>query len=490
MGYKLPLRPVAIEFKKGAAAHRGGLQSCIAIHLLNMLVGSVDVPGGQRGVNPLGPYWRPDTSDDGLLVPSDVITKYNKPYPGVEARPPRTLDLRDLFPVALFTRGLFPWGIDQPRRFGIDYEPAAMIHGRTNLMMNSHDPWAMAETLKRIPFIVSISLLVDETTEFADIVLPDAHDFERWDMFPANDPYAFIAPGPGPWYWLTRQAVVSPPEGVRPWTEWYLEIAARLGILEEMHEIGNKSWNLDPHNKLRPARRYTVREIALRQGRSVLGPSFDQRQLAKTSAVITRQKTAQEAYPRCFLDSRIPIYFEHFLQAGEDVGAVVRELGLEWDLTPYSPVPVFLPCRPHGDPAVYDLYATNHKLPFHTFSVSAENLWIDEVSRANPYTHRIMLNTSAAEARGIRTGDTIVVESPHGAITGQARVTELLHPECVAVPGTLGHWARGLPVSRHKGASFNALMPPLSLDRVDTLSGQIDMCVRVRVRRRAPEEQR
>ena len=41
----------------GVAAHKGGMNSCFAIHLLNLLVGAVDVPGGQRGVNPIGPYW-------------------------------------------------------------------------------------------------------------------------------------------------------------------------------------------------------------------------------------------------------------------------------------------------------------------------------------------------------------------------------------------------------------------------------------------------
>jgi len=119
MGHTLPYRPAAIDFKRGAAAHKGGLNSCIAIHLLNILIGAIDVPGGQRGVNPRGPYWCPEESPDGLMVPADYITKYNKPYPGSPVKAPLTLDLRELFPVALFTRGLFPWGIAEPEKFGI-----------------------------------------------------------------------------------------------------------------------------------------------------------------------------------------------------------------------------------------------------------------------------------------------------------------------------------------------------------------------------------
>ena len=74
------------------------------------------------------------------MVPSDFIAKYNKPYPGRQAAVPQTLDLQELFPVALFTRGLYPLGIDEPEKFGIPYQAEAMIHGRTNLMLNSHDP--------------------------------------------------------------------------------------------------------------------------------------------------------------------------------------------------------------------------------------------------------------------------------------------------------------------------------------------------------------
>jgi molybdopterin-containing oxidoreductase family molybdopterin binding subunit len=485
-GHTLPLRPAAIDFKKGAAAHRGGLNSCIAIHLLNLMVGSCDVPGGQRGVNPRGPYWEPGCSDDGLLIPSDMVTKYNKPYPGIAARVPNTLDLRELFPVALFTRGLFPWGIDEPARFGIDYEPAALIHGRTNLMMNSHDPQAMAATLRRIPFQVSICLLIDETAEFADVVLPDAHDFERWDLFPANDPYAFVSPGPGDWYWLARQAVVPAPEGVRPWTETYLELAARLGFLEHLNQVGNDLWNLNADNKVDTKQRYSVRQIAERQARTIVDPTFSWAKLRETSAMITRPKTVQEAYPRVFLPSRIPIYFEHFIQAAQDVKQVTERLKLDWDFTPYTPMPIYIPCAPHEHEQGYELFATNHKLPFHTFSVSGENQWIHEISASNPYTHRIMLHTSVAERLGIRSDDSIVVESPHGSVRGIARVTELIHPDCVAIPGTLGHWAKQMPICRDKGSFYNALVPPLSLERIDTLSGQIDMCVRVRVRKEQP----
>jgi len=480
-GYTLPYRPAGIDYKRGMAAHKGGMNSCFAIHLINLLVGAVDVPGGQRGVNPIGPYWEAGMSADGLVIPSDFIAKYNKPYPGRKAAVPQTLDLQELFPTALFTRGLYPLGIDEPEKFGIPYKVEAMIHGRTNHMLNSHDPRAMEKTLKQIKFQASISMFIDETTEFADIILPDAHDFERWDMFPANDPYAFIAPGPGTWYFLGRQPVVEPPGDAMPWTQIYLELAKRLGILEKMNTLGNSMWHLDEEYQLDPKQSYTVRDIAERQAKTIFGKDFDLASLTETSSSVLREKTIQEAFPRMFLPSRVPIYLEYFLDHKKDVQKVLDDLGLDWDLSTYSPVPIWIPCEANEHDEEYDLIATNNKVPTHQFSVTTENLWIDEVAKDNPYTYNVMIHSTAAQKKGLNTGDTVCVESRYGKYTGRLKVTELVHPDCVNSCGSFGHWANGMPISKNKGVMHNALLPKPTLDRIDTLSGQVDMCVRVKI---------
>ena len=62
-----------------------------------------------------------------------------------------------------------------------------------------------------------------------------------------------------------------------------------------------------------------------------------------------------------------------------------------------------------------------------------------------------MLHTSAAERRGLKTGDLVCVESRYGKYVGRLRVTELVHPDCVNCSGSFGHWAKGLPISREEG---------------------------------------
>lgn len=482
-GHSLPFRPAAIHFKRGSGAHKGGFHTTLAIHMLNLVVGNLDVPGGQRGVNPVGPFWSAGKDADGLLVPAAIITKYNRPYPPAHAKVPESFDLHELFPASLFTRGLYPLGIDEGRRFGVPYGPKLLLHCRTNLMMNSHSAEAMAATLTRIPFQVSFADGIDETVEFADIVLPDAHDYERWDLFPANDPYAFITPGPGEWFWLMRQPVLAAPEGVRPWTEVYLDIAERLGMLDKLYEIGNESWGIASAHRLEPGRRHSVRDIAERQARSIVGSDFNADEIRDTACFITRKKTIAEAYPKPFIDARAPIYFEHLIDAGNQVSAIAEKLGLDWDVTPYSPLLRFFPCEALKPDGEFDLLIVNFKLPFQNHSISGENPWIDEISTANPYAYCVMLNRRTAAAKGLADGERVVIESRHGREEGTLRVTELIHPECVGIPGIFGHWAVRKPASRGKGAAFNNLLPPPSASRIDVVSGQLDTCVRVRVRK-------
>ena len=490
-GHVLPFRPAAIHFKRGSGAHKGGAHTSLAIHLLNLMVGNLDVPGGQRGVNPIGPFWEPTADEDGMLVPAQFITKYYKPYPPRTPKVPETLDLNEIFPASLFTRGMFAWGIREPEKFGITYTPEMLLHCRTNLMMNSHNPEAMAGVLKKIAFQVSFATFIDETAEFADIVLPDSHDYERWDMFPANDPYAFIAPGPGEWYWLMRQAAVDPPGEARPWTNVYLELAKRIGILDKLYAAGNTMWNIGPKYTLDPAKTYTVKDIAERQAKTLLGDDFDVASMTSSACMITRKKTVREAYPRPFFNSRVPVYLEHLIDTGAKLKDVMAQLKLDWDFAPYTPLLTYFPCRAHdpdhahdnGAAEGFDLFIVNFKVPFITFSVTSENLWIDELSRANPYTHNVMINRATAAKKGIRDGDRILIESAISKGEGVVKVTELIHPECLGIPSTLGHWARAYSISKYKGTGFNNFLPAPDVAFIDTLSGQTDSCTRVKISR-------
>ena len=142
-----------------------------------------------------------------------------------------------------------------PERFKLNYRPEMLIHYYSNAVMSTGNPLQVAEALKKIPFMVSIALFLDETVEFADIILPDTCYLERLEPFP-NIPYSFMPGLLDKWAWQVRQPVVEPPAGVRPNMEIFIEIARAAGFLEEFYLIYSQMF-LRGENKINPKKEYS-----------------------------------------------------------------------------------------------------------------------------------------------------------------------------------------------------------------------------------------
>ena len=127
-----------------------------------------------------------------------------------------------------------------------------------------------------------------------------------------------------------------------------------------------------------------------------------------------------------------------------------------------------------------DLYVVNTTLPFHSYTVTPANPWLNEISEHHPYAYKIMMNPAPAGKKGVRDGDLVWVESSAGKVKGRVKVTECIHPEVLGIAGAFGGWAKGKPIARGKGIHFNSLIP-FSLDRIDVISNGLDACVKVKV---------
>ncbi len=484
-GEELPYRPVAVNFKMGAVGHRHGMAAGLAIHLINIVLGAIDVPGGFLGVNPIGPYWEPLEGPDGLLVPGEVIRElfgYNSAFPGAEVRKPTGLTLEEIFPVAILGRAMYPFTIDEPERFGVQTAPEVLIHARVNLMMSSLRPADMARVLTKIPFMVSFATEIDETAEFADIVLPDAHDLERDDVFPANHPFAFVAPGPTDWYWSRRQAVVPPAGEARHWIEVMIDLMHELGLAQDFYQACNYLLDLAPELQLDPGGRYSVGEMTERQIAGFRGnrrkeePTFE-----GTATWVTDRRTAREMYPGPFVRARLPVYNAYLLDKGAQVRDVVDALGLDWSTSDYAPLPDWAPPSDAETPdPQFDLYAVTFKLPFMALGRGPYNAWLSELAERHAYAYRVLMHRGSAARRGISEGDQVFVESRAGRIQGRVHLSDGIHPEAVGVAGIHGHWAKEPRGAAQKGLHFNALIP-MDLKMVDKLSSAFDSKPRVRV---------
>jgi len=132
----------------------------------------------------------------------------------------------------------------------------------------------------------------------------------------------------------------------------------------------------------------------------------------------------------------------------------------------------------------YDLLAVNWATPQFRIGTSDQTgnpLLNEVVDHCDPYQLRVLLNRLTAERRGLREGDEVVVEAYWGGTTsGILKLTDLIHPEAVGIPG--GHGKRSLhrdPRAR-RGPNFNAL---LNTDEgtFDPLHGGIDLSPRVKI---------
>ena len=138
----------------------------------------------------------------------------------------------DLVPTAR-TAPLFPWGITEREKYKIPYKPEFIMQMGGNHFMSYRRSEGIGKGFKEDIFTVSFSLYLDESTEFADIVLPDACYLERLDI--QADWESSISPV-DEWAWHIRQPVVEPMFQRRPaqkvflswrkdWAYWAICIA-------------------------------------------------------------------------------------------------------------------------------------------------------------------------------------------------------------------------------------------------------------------------
>jgi anaerobic selenocysteine-containing dehydrogenase len=104
-----------------------------------------------------------------------------------------------------------------------------------------------------------------------------------------------------------------------------------------------------------------------------------------------------------------------------------------------------------------------------------------ELGHTYPWVYGVKINTGTAQAKGIRNGDEIWIESEYGyKVKGTAVVTEAVHPEVIGLTGVFGRLVRGEKVGRKVGSHWNTLIGQ-SLDRLDKLSSSLDGCIKVKV---------
>jgi anaerobic selenocysteine-containing dehydrogenase len=133
--------------------------------------------------------------------------------------PPKMSSLPEYFPVA-FDAGLLCFETQvHPDQFG-NTPIEMLIYEGGNPVLTGQNPASAIAGLKAIPYMVDITLYVDETAEFADLLLPDVTYLERWaweGMWSVEDELKISN------LWSSMHGIPS--------ADIYIELANRLGFM-------------------------------------------------------------------------------------------------------------------------------------------------------------------------------------------------------------------------------------------------------------------
>ncbi len=239
-------RPVSMHAMRGISAHANGFQTCRTLHLLQIILGTIDVPGGFRykppfpkpappGVKPAGKpgQVKPNTPLPG--PPLGFVTSPDDLLIDADGHPQR-IDKAYSWDAPLAAHGMMHMVITNAAKkdpYGIDVLFMYMANMSWNSAMNVPD------TLKyltqkdpatgdyTIPRIIYSDAYASEMVHYADLILPDTTYLERWDCISLLDRPISEADGPAD---SIRQPVVEPDRDVRPFQEVLLDLGARLGL--------------------------------------------------------------------------------------------------------------------------------------------------------------------------------------------------------------------------------------------------------------------
>ena len=507
----LPLRPVAILLGKAVNNGWGGYECVWAQTVLQVLVGALEVPGGLVGSvsRIVGPGFDRMASctpgEDGFMsYPFFATDKAAwKRHPETRHGYSTLTPLAGDGPLAQWMgSGSLAWMRMQGRAaesWPRPQPPDVWIVYRCNPLISNSDTGRLADTIAGFPFHVSFAYTHDETSHFADIILPDCTDLESTQLLRVGGTESFeqIWESEG---WALRQPVVAPQGEARDFDWIATEIARRVGMLREFNaainagacgialKTGQYDFSLDE------ARAHGSEQIwdavcraashELTRGQASEGldyyreHGFRLRPFARINWYL---------YPRIEdlgLRFELP-YQERVLRVGRQLANRLHESGVAWwdrQLEEYEPLPHARDLNRYWDEALernYGVRAADY--PFWVLtSRSMQYSWGGNVGiqlmkevADNVFGHDgIQLNAARAAELGIGDGDSIEVSSPIGAVTGRAILRQGIRPDVILIAGQFGHWKT--PYAKDFGMPSSNSLVPMHMDFVDGSGGTVD----------------
>ncbi len=520
-------RPVSMHAMRGIAAHANGFHTCRALHLLQMLLGSIDAPGGHR-FQPPYPKGTPPGNRPGKTRKADgTLDAAPLGYPQTPADllvdvagEPRRIDKAFSWQHPLSVHGMLqsvirnasagdPYRIDTLFLFmaNMSWNSAMNTRG-TQAMLSQRDP-ATGDYV--IPRIIYADAYDSEMVAYADLVLPDTTYLERYDCIsildrPISEADAAID--------AIRQPVVAPDRDVRPFQDVLLDLGGRLqlpGLVDDdgaPRYPGGYSDYIVRHERapgvglLVGHRGRDGRET----GKGVPNPDQLARYIENGCYFIAEVPPSARYYKMANADylhwagqlgfvagardphagSREELVFQlysetlqRFRLAGQGHGDVVPPVRERERVVRYfDPLPFWYPPFEHADDDsdAYPLAAITQRPMFMYHAWGSQNRWLRQIAARNV----LYVHPDTARAQGLRAGQRVRVESAHAAIEAELGLHGGVEPGTVwtwnAIGKKAGAWKLAVDAPEfRRGFLLNDLIPDTRSDgyaHADPITGQ------------------
>jgi anaerobic selenocysteine-containing dehydrogenase len=475
-------RPVAVHAMRGISAHSNGFQTCRALHLLQILLGSVECPGGFR-FKP--PYPKPVAAHPKPHADPHPDMPIAGPHLGYPRGPedlllqedgtPERIDKAFTWDAPLSAHGLMHMVISNAVAgdpYDIDTLFLYMANMSWNSSMNTRGVMEMLEARNddgsyRIPNIIYSDAYSSEMVAYADLVLPDTTYLERHDCIslldrPISEPDAAAD--------AIRWPVVEPDRDVRGFQSVLLDLGARLGLPGFVTDDGKPAYSDYADYIVNHQRKPGIGPLAgwrgedgKSEGRGEVNPDQLKRYIENGgfwTGHIPEEghyfKMANKAYqdwavgiglfdaPQTYV---FDIYCEtlrKFQLAAEGHGARQPPDHLRDRIkTAFTPLPTWYPPF-EGDAlneADFPLYAVTQRPAAMYHSWGSQNAWLRQIHGQNP----LYVPGEVMDEFGLTDGGWAWVTSHHGKIKVPIRRTDAANDKTIwtwnAIGKRKGAWA-------------------------------------------------
>ncbi|SFI22168.1 molybdopterin oxidoreductase family protein [Jannaschia pohangensis] len=235
-------RPVSMHAMRGISAHANGFQTCRALHMLQILIGSVETPGGFR-FKP--PYPKPATAHPKPHCKVTPGAPLDGPHLGFVHGPadlalrddgtPARIDKAFTWENPMSAHGMMHMVISNAHAgdpYRIDTLFMYMANMAWNSSMNTSGTMKMLSDKDDngdyvIPHIIYSDAYSSEMVAYADLILPDTTYLERHDCISLLDRPICEAEAAAD---AIRWPVVDPDRNVKGFQSALIDLGARLGL--------------------------------------------------------------------------------------------------------------------------------------------------------------------------------------------------------------------------------------------------------------------